>query len=106
MLTYDYMHLPLVNLGVKSQPNSFDGHPFETLSTAYFRQAFVNSLESWTILDVSPLELDRQSFIFKILLQLEELDRNVSLEAKVSSFQELNCINEYICFVWLQINYF
>ena len=25
------MHLPFVNLGVKSQPNSFDAHRFETL---------------------------------------------------------------------------
>ena len=25
------MHLPFVNLGAKSQPNSCDVHPFETL---------------------------------------------------------------------------
>ena len=25
------MHLPFVNLGAKSQPNSFDGHRFETI---------------------------------------------------------------------------
>ena len=30
----------------------------------------------------------------------------MSLEGKVSSFYELNCIYEYISFVQLQINYF
>ena len=44
------MHLvPFVNLGAKSQPNSFDTHPLKTLFTAYFKQALVNSPESLTI---------------------------------------------------------
>ena len=48
------MHLPFVNLGAKSQPNSFDAYHFEnTLFAAYFSQAFVNSPESSTIQTVN-----------------------------------------------------
>ena len=68
------MHLPFVNLGTISQPDNFDAHHFETLCLQHTLYRLVNSpVESWTILDVSPMELDRQSFIFKILLQLKEL---------------------------------
>ena len=63
------MHLPFVNLGAKSQPNSFDVHRFETL--CLLSQAFVNSPESSTIQIINFAMLcatneTRLYFIFKI----------------------------------------
>ena len=63
------MHLLFVNLGAKSQPNSFDGHRFETLCLQH--TLAINYPESWTIKIINFAMLcvtseTRLSFIFKI----------------------------------------
>ena len=80
------MHLPFVNLGAKSQPNSFDGHRFGTLclqdtlariSLILQNLVLSSTCHRWNQID-SPSPSESCSN--------EKIYRDVSLEAKVSSF--------------------